>query len=197
MTFCSLPIPGYGQKCESGATPEVQRYLQPPEYRMPKDNPLSPAELLDDEVVNRLMELLKVAAEGWPEWLTAELTSVDLDTMVKILSDGRLVGDGAYYEGGYRQRTRSLLAGFTWDLAAYTKGLVWSRYDTIMRIFPNGNGVPAEMAMKTFGMPRLDQDRSGYRHLVYGNLDLLYDVTGKYLGVVFVFMNPEKEEQQK
>jgi hypothetical protein len=197
MVLCSVQTPVYSQEVEVDATPEVERYLRPPRYRTPMENPVPPAELLDDNVLNRVKKVLEVAADGWPKWVTAEVTPVDLETMVRILSDCRIVGNGAYYEGGYRPLSKRFFAGYTWVLPEYSQALIWNEYCTIMRIFPNGSGIPPELAMETFGIPRLDQERNGFRHIVFGNLDLLYDDTGRYLGVVFVFVNPEKAEKRE
>ena len=58
----------------------------------------------------------------------------------------------------------------------------------VMRIYSNGTGIPFAKLRERFGEPRKkEEDVAEFTHAIWGNVDVIYDKTGKYIGTVFVF----------
>jgi hypothetical protein len=76
------------------------KYLQEPDFLSPKGK-LVTTHLLSDELFDSLIYAHRPACDIWPVSAKRKLSSIEINKMVKILSDDRIIGNGIYYESGY------------------------------------------------------------------------------------------------
>lgn len=161
-----------------------KEFLRPPDFFSPRGKSVAmTGEPLSNELHGRLTALLKAASPIWPTAAKSTKLSPDaIDTMVAILSDADIVGDGSYCEAGYRNQGGF---GWAWGLSMYGAP-PGKECKTLMRLYPNGLGVSPDDAADRFGPPSRTKTEREVQHLVYGNVDVIYK-KDKYIGAVFFF----------
>jgi hypothetical protein len=56
----------------------------------------------------------------------------------------------------------------------------------VLRIYLYGTGISVAKATEMFGVPRFEKTLNNFRHLIYGNVDLIYNENGKYVAILIV-----------
>jgi len=102
--------------------------------------------------------------------------------MITILSDGRIIGDGIFFDEGYDYQVGA------WALDMYGDP---TQHPSVLRMYPNGPGVSPSEVEDAFGPPRLKKTVGETQHVVYGNVDLMYGNDSQFLGAVFHFNRSE------
>ena len=169
---------------ETNSSDGNKEFLRPPDFLPPRGkNVAVTGEPLPNELYSKLTALLEAATSIWPASAEGTEPSADtIDTMVVILSDDDIVGDGTYCDAGYHKQGGS---GWAWGLSIY--GAPPSKEcKTLMRLYPNGAGLSPGDAADRFGTPCRKKTEREVQHLVYGNVDLIYE-KDKYLGAILFF----------
>lgn len=176
---------GSRSRREEDDAPANTTSLRPPDFPAPKGEHVSATgKPLPDKLYSQLNTIFKEASQVWPDLKKkTPITSQEVETMVKLLSDERLVGDGLHCEAGYKSMG---MHGFGWGLSIYGHR---PAKDTkvIMRVYPEGKGLTYESLTKTYGEPRLTKSAGDMRHVIYGHVDVIFHGKQKYIGTIFFF----------
>jgi hypothetical protein len=191
---------------------DAKDFLQPPDFKAPFGKLLNPpldpakpeAEQFDaarsrlsavQEKLTLIRDMLTrkfypyLPGTSWPDLMQKEPASEpELKTMVAILRDRALVGDGLYYEMGYGRYDLSQ----HWDQTDQLFQL-GPQAEALMRIYPNGVGMALGELRKRYGDYRAFF--RGYKdslHMIYGNVDVVYDADCRFVGLGFCFRGEVK-----
>lgn len=186
------------------------QYFQPPDFLMPMGN-YGPVNFqVGDELpeidAKKISDILPAIYIIKPDSIKTQLSFDEINIMTKLLTDKRLIGDGTFYDGLYltkRAHSESLIKPESrlivyfmlgdktpgWTFLRELQPELWKNFDTIVRFFPNGIGAFPDDVIKTYGEPRIRKKYKSFEHVLYGNVDLLYNKDGEYLGAIFFFIH--------
>lgn len=195
-----------------------KQYLRPPDFKIPNgkygppDAEIGWADMFSKEIINKLHMILRAISFIQPEEFNKELTSSEINLLMKLLTNKSIVGDGIYYDGVYGNYNTT--SGVLVMYRGNTTGKGWifclsadpdfsKKYKIVARWFPYGGSISPLEIEEIYGAPHKKKigmtiDPTGkkwaFEHLFYSNLGILFKEDGEYIGTIFFFVRPDDHD---